>query len=105
MLNILKIISAIALTVLLVAFCVANREFVTVSLFPLPYSAEMPKSLAFMVCLTLGILIGGLCGSMALLRQKRQLRREKITNAALSNELKLMRMEQDERQASTLLPS
>ena len=52
----LKFWVAISLTLLLVLFAIVNREFIAISLFPLPYAIELPKFLLAIICFGAGLL-------------------------------------------------
>jgi lipopolysaccharide assembly protein A len=86
-----------ALTVLIILACVmfavVNREMVTISLFPLPYSADLPKFLLAILFFTLGIIVGGLMISLKYTRVVRVLKKEHKQVDALKNEVQALREE------------
>lgn len=96
--NFIKLLFITAFTFAFVMFAVANRGIVAISLFPLPYDAEMPVFLLAVLCVALGAVIGGLVMSCHLSKRYLQLRREHKRAEALENELAAMRAE------SSLLP-
>ena len=75
-----------------VVFAVANRANVAVSLFPLPYAADMPLFLFGLLCVALGAIIGGLAMSLRLSKRILQLRHEHQRAEALQHELASLRM-------------
>jgi putative membrane protein len=86
--------TVIALIILAcVVFAVVNREMITISLFPLPYSAELPKFFLAILFFTLGILVGGLVISLKYTRVVRGLKREQKQVGALKNEVQALREE------------
>lgn len=76
-----------AITVAFLDFAVVNRQFVTISLFPLPYSADMPQFVFAILCFALGIVFGSLGLSFKLSRSKRMLKKEHKHVMALQNEI------------------
>lgn len=84
----LKFWVAVLLTLLLVLFAIVNREFITVSLFPLPYELELPKFLIAILCFGAGVLVGGMMMSLKLSRALRVSHRSHQRAIALENELK-----------------
>ncbi|MGE5506741.1 MAG: lipopolysaccharide assembly protein LapA domain-containing protein [Actinomycetota bacterium] len=77
--KVLNWIVGLPLAVLLVMFAVANRREVTVELWPLPWSMDLPLYLAVMAPLTIGLLAGAaitwLSGAPARRRAREQRRR------------------------------
>ncbi len=84
----LKFWVAISLTLLLVLFAIVNREFIAISLFPLPYAIELPKFLLAIICFGAGLLVGGIMMSMKLNRALRVSHKSHQRAIALENELK-----------------
>ena len=80
-------IFAIILSVLLL-FVVNNHANVTVSLFPLPYEAEMPLFILTVLFFCVGMIMGGAMLSVKMLRLKRLLALFRKRSMALENELK-----------------
>lgn len=83
----LKIVIIAAVTALFVVFAVANRELTTITLFPFPYSAEMPKFLLVSISFGLGILFAGLALGARSHRSRRLYKSEQKRAMALENEL------------------
>ncbi len=90
----IKLWVAILLTALLVLFAIVNREFIEISLFPLPYALELPKFLIALICFGAGLLVGGITMSLKLGQAKRIYKREHQRVAALENEVKSLHHEQ-----------
>ena len=84
----LKFWFAMLLTALLVLFAIVNREFIAISLFPLPYEIELPKFLVAIICFGTGLLVGGIMMSMKLNRALRVSHKSHQRAIALENELK-----------------
>lgn len=80
---------------LLLLFIVNNHAPVSVSLFPLPYAAQMPLFVLPLLCFCAGLLAGGMALSFKALRLRRLLRHARTRNHALDNELALLRREQE----------
>ncbi len=64
-----------------------NRQFVHISLFPLPYSADMPQFIFAVICFALGVLVGGGFSGMKVSRISRLLKKEHKNVMALQNEI------------------
>lgn len=90
----LKLWFAILLTVLLVLFAIVNREYIAISLFPLPYAIELPKFLLALICFGTGLIVGGIMMSLKLNRALRVSHKSHQRAIALENELKSLHSEQ-----------
>lgn len=77
-----------------VLFAADNRDTVSISVFPLPYTAEMPKFLFAIMCFALGVVIGGLTISAKLGQARRLVKAERRQVTALQNEMKARQAEQ-----------
>jgi lipopolysaccharide assembly protein A len=94
MLRFLKVFLLSLITIALVAFAIANRDIVTVSLFPLPYTLELPKFLLALICLSLGVVLAGLVMSLKMVKVRHRYASERKKVMALENEVKGMQAEQ-----------
>ena len=83
----------ILITIVFVAFSVANREMVEINLFPIPYSANMPKFILAILCFSLGVIVAGLIMSLKLARARHRLNKEHKRAVTLETELKGLRSE------------
>ncbi len=83
----LKLIAALLITVVFIVFAAVNREFVDISLFPLPYIVEIPKFLMAITCFGAGLLVGGIVMSLKLARMIRMAKKEHQHVMALQNEV------------------
>lgn len=90
-----KLLLLLIVTVAFLVFAVVNRELVAVSLFPLPYSAEIPVFILAIACFAAGALYGWLMVGMKLIRNKYMLRSEHNRVMALQNEVQALHAEQD----------
>lgn len=88
-----KLWFAIALTVLLLVFAIVNREFIDISLFPLPYAITLPKFLLAIICFGAGLMVGGMLMSLKMGKVKRHYKRETKRASALENEVKSLHSE------------
>ena len=77
----------IAVVVLFIVFAAVNREFVDISLFPLPYIVKIPKFLMAIICFGAGLLVGGIVMSLKLARMIRMAKKEHQHVMALQNEV------------------
>lgn len=90
----LKFWFAMAITALLLVFAIVNREFIDISLFPLPYAISLPKFLLVIIAFGLGLLVGGMLMSLKISRVLRVYRKEHNRSIALENEVKSLHTEQ-----------
>ncbi len=81
----------LALLAIAVAFCVVNRDDMTVSFYPLPYEVALPKFLFALLVFTLGLLAGSTLNSLRLIKAKRSLKERERKIAAQENELSGLR--------------
>lgn len=88
-----KAFCVIVVTVLFLTFAVSNREVVNISLFPLPYAADLPVFLLSIICFALGVIIGGIIMSFKFSKSWRQARSEHKRVEALENQISAMRSE------------
>lgn len=91
----LKLWLAIAVTLVLLLFAIVNREFIDISLFPLPYALSLPKFLLAIICFGAGLLVGGIVAGMKHGRAKRTYKQEHKRVAALENEVKSLHSQQN----------
>jgi len=77
------------ITVLFLMFAVSNHATIRLSLFPLPYSAEMPEFLFAIFCFALGLMVGWMAISLKLSKSQRMLKSEHKRVMALENEVNL----------------
>ena len=96
MLRFLKTALITIITIAFLLFAIANREFIHLSLFPLPYAADMPEFLFAILCFALGVIIGGFMVSLKLSRAKRLIALERKRIAALESELSGLQQEKTE---------
>lgn len=72
-----------------------NRHFIHISLFPFPYTAQMPVFVFAVVCFALGLVVGGTYVSAKLSRMKRLLKSEHRQVMALENQVNAMNLEKN----------
>jgi len=83
----LKLLLVTVVTVGFLGFSIVNRQTVHISLFPLPYSADLPQFLFAMLCFTCGVTVGWVTLSLKLSHLKRLFKAEHRRAIALQNEL------------------
>jgi len=93
----IKFLLAATIVAVFLAFSIANREIVTVSFSPLPYSAAMPEFLLAIICIALGSVAGGFAISIRLYKAERQLKAERRRIMALENEIQALHVQQQEK--------
>lgn len=84
----IALIITVPVAVAAVLFAISNRELVTLSLWPLPFTLEAPVYLATLVALVVGFLAGGLVAWYSQGRNRRRARRSSDRVAYLERELK-----------------
>lgn len=97
MIRLIRLLLALLVLAVIVAFVIANRMPVEVSFAPLPAVMELPLYGVFLVGLVFGVLVGGVSvwiGSLMRARENRKLR-NKVW--ALENQIRLLR-EQEEKE-------
>lgn len=95
LLSYLKKIIFVLFAAFFAAFAVANRQAITIVLFPLPYSATMPLFLFSMLCFALGAVVIGIIMSARSVKNRRLYNHEKKRTAALNNELEGIKAERE----------
>ena len=81
---------AVVVLILLVVFSYANPGAVTVSLYPLPFAAEIPLFLIVIGMLIVGVVVGGIVTWPDMLRHRRLARRRRQRIEALEAKLAAM---------------
>lgn len=89
-----KILFLIIVSAAFAAFAVANRHEVSLSLFPLPYSLDLPMFLLALSCIALGAAIAGLYMLASYIHRSRELHAARRRIMALENEIGGMKAEQ-----------
>ncbi|MBY0407474.1 MAG: lipopolysaccharide assembly protein LapA domain-containing protein [Rickettsiales bacterium] len=82
-----RLISLTVLTLAFVVFAIDNREVAHVSLFPLPYAADMPLFLFALFCFFIGAMCGFISASLKTRRLAALLKHEQKKTAGLQNQL------------------
>lgn len=84
----IALIITVPIAVVAVLFAISNRDVVTLSLWPLPFTLEAPVYLATLVALVVGFLAGGVVTWNAQRRHRRRARRASDRVGYLERELK-----------------
>jgi uncharacterized integral membrane protein len=87
----LRAVAVAVVSIFFLIFAVDNHDPVSIGLFPLPYTFEIPKFLLALGCFALGVVVGGFTVSLKLTRTRRLFKHERKRAAALQNELKGVR--------------
>ncbi len=77
----------IPVAAIVIVFAVANRQPVTLELWPLPFAVDLPVYLAVLGALVIGVLIGGLVQWLSDTRWRRKARVGERKASALAREL------------------
>ena len=83
----------VLLSAAFLVFAIANRQTVHLSLFPLPYSADMPEFLFAILCFSLGVVVGGFAVHLKLAKSTRLFKSEHKRVMALQNEVSALHAE------------
>jgi uncharacterized integral membrane protein len=90
----LSILVTLPITVLVLIFAVANRAPVTLSLWPLPWTAELPGYLVILGGVLVGFAAGALVAWLSGGRQRRAARRNAAEARRLTDELAALKRRQ-----------
>ena len=90
----------LALAILLILFAVSNREAVSLTLWPLPFLADMPVYLLCFLSLAAGAAFGASAAWVAGRRNRRELRNRRRRIEALERELALCQSQLEDRPQS-----
>jgi uncharacterized integral membrane protein len=92
---------------LLILFAVSNRETVSLELWPLPFTVDLPLYLLFFLSLLVGAVIGASAARIAGRGTRRELRRHRRRSEALERELAAThsQLENPEPPIKTVLPA
>lgn len=96
--RILYWIIALPVAVIITIFSVSNRDFVTLSLWPLPYEIDMPLFLPIILALVVGLVVGLAYEWLVNGKHRREARRS-------GNELRKLQAAVQEEKAKTQSPS
>jgi uncharacterized integral membrane protein len=94
MIKLLRIVVGLIGLIVVVAFAVANRTPIEVSLAPLPIVIELPVYGVFLLGLVLGGLLGGTAVWLGSTRYRWQARRLRNRTSALENQMAALRKQQ-----------
>lgn len=96
-------ILTIPLTALLVAFAVANREFVAVDLWPFDLALPLPVFVLVLGSLVIGFFIGAGVAWLSIAKYRRRVRAARKEVTRLKREVERLEREADRRSGQTLL--
>ena len=85
--RVFKTLLVTVITIFFLVFSAVNRDVIRLSLFPLPYSAEIPEFLFAIFCFTLGLIVGWIVLSLKLSHSQHLLKSEHKRVMALQNEV------------------
>src|SRR5689334_17689753 len=93
MLSLLKWLFFLVISLILLDFSLSNHQHLTVSLFPLPFEAQMPLFLIVFSALALGIMVGSLFTYLSKLHWRKDARKFRIRADSLERELAVSKTE------------
>jgi hypothetical protein len=83
----LSLIITVPIVLIAVSFSVTNRELLTLGLWPLPFTLEIPAFLAILVGLVGGFVVGGLVVWLGQGRYRRRARMEAARSTRLERDI------------------
>lgn len=95
MVRFLRYCLLVLLTLFFIAFAISNREAVSLSFFPLPYTAETPLFILVLIAFVLGAAVAALVGFLTSLRKKFDHLSAQHRVAALENEIAGLKAERN----------
>jgi putative membrane protein len=99
MVKMLRLLLGLVALIVIIAFAIANRAPLDVSLFPLPGTVELPVYGVFLLGLVIGVLVGGIGVQLGTIPKRREARRARNRAWALENQLSVIKGQQERREA------
>jgi uncharacterized integral membrane protein len=78
-----------------VIFAIANRELITLDLWPFEFSLRLPLFVILLACVSIGLVVGGVATWLSAAPLRRRARRARRQVAELERELARLRQERD----------
>lgn len=91
----IKFLCIIIISIVFIVFCVFNREVITVSLLPFPYTINLPIFILALLSMAIGIIIASFILNIKLFRVKHLVKNTKQRMEAVENENKILRSERE----------
>ncbi len=91
-----KFIVLLLLALVFIIFCVVNHGPVTISLFPVPYSFDIPVFVLALLSMAFGVMITGVVMNIKLLKNYSSNRKTIQRMQAVENEIKALRSEREQ---------
>ena len=91
----IKFLCIAIISIVFIVFCVFNREVIKVSLFPFPYSINLPIFILALLSMAIGIIIASFVLNIKLFRLKHLVKNTKQRMEAVENENKILRSERE----------
>ncbi|MEK6745642.1 MAG: LapA family protein [Pseudomonadota bacterium] len=93
--KLIKFFLIFVLAVVFIVLCVANREMITLSLFPFPYSVSIPVFILFLLSMAVGAVITGFMLNIQIFRMRHLVKNTKQRMQAVEDENKSLRSERE----------
>ena len=90
-----KFILYLLISLVFIIFCVVNRNVVSLSLYPAPYSFEVPVFVLVLVSIAMGVLITEFSMNLRFVKTKLLHRKTEARMRAVENENKSLRSERE----------
>lgn len=91
----IKFTLLILLSIAFILLCVANRNLVTLSFYPAPYSLEIPLFIFALCCVAAGALVTGFVMNVKMLDNYIEHKKTKLRMRTIENENRSLRNEQE----------
>lgn len=93
--GVIKFLFLTVVTVALVTFCVVNRATVTISLFPLPYYADIPVFIIAILSIAIGVVVASVTLNIKIIKMGCKIKKMQQRIDALENENRAIRSERE----------
>lgn len=93
--KLLKFFLIFILALIFIIFCVVNRALITLDLFPLPYSINVPVFVLFLLSIAVGAIVTGLMLNIQIFRMRHLVKNTRQRMQAVENENKSLRSERE----------
>lgn len=77
MLRAIRLVIAILAILVIVDMAVVNRDYVSISFWPLPYTSDMPLFIIGAICLVVGAVLGGIATWLGAWRYRARANRDR----------------------------
>lgn len=91
----IKLFFITVISIVFTVLCVANREIVPLSLFPFPYEIRLPVFMLTLVSMAIGVIATSITFNFKFIKMGSLLKKSQKRLAAVEDENKILRSEQE----------